>query len=114
MRKIYFVALLALASACYRPPTVDGFDPVLWRTAIDECGTYRVEAVRVLLDQKDQLLGLNQNEIAELLGPAARHELFSRNQKFFFYQLSCENEQELSIRFDALGRIKELQVIRVQ
>ena len=64
MRKIYFVALLALASACYRPPTVDGFDPVLWRTAIDECGTYRVEAVRVLLDQKDQLLGLNQNEIA--------------------------------------------------
>jgi len=47
---------------------------------------------------------------------APKHELHGRNEKFFFYPLkkdcpdSSEN-QSLFLRFDALGRTKEVLIV---
>ena len=103
-----------MLGACYSPPAIEGFSSDKWENALTECDGYRISGADSILKNKEQLLLKNQNEIRELLGAPARHQLFSRNQKFFFYELDCKKTTELSIRFDALGRVKELQVLRTQ
>jgi hypothetical protein len=106
--------LTVLVVSCYSPPTIRGFDPSLWEMALEECNDYRMEASRqYFTGSQSSILTLNQNELQELLGNAKHHELFSRNQKFFYYQLDCDNTQRLSVRFDALGRVKEVNIEKV-
>ena len=47
----------------------------------------------------------------QLLGKPDLQQLAKRNQKFFYYQLNCQNSQELSIRFNAVGHAKEMMLI---
>ena len=82
-----------------------------WQKSIESCDDYRIIQAPQLIEQKAQLLTKNQNEIIKLLGSPNRHQLHNRNQKIFFYQLDCTNSRELYIRFDALGRAKEIQII---
>ncbi len=92
-------------------PEIEGFDSDSWEKSLEECDNYRKEnAFRLTSQNGDPLLTKNQNEIKSLLGNPSRHRLFNRNQKFFYYNLDCNNDQVLSIRFDALGRVKEVMV----
>ena len=99
---------------CYQTPKIEGFDSEKWMRSLDVCDDYRSESTKLLIKMKSELLSKNQNEIRAFLGNASRHQLFDRNQKFFFYQLDCKNNKELSVRFDALGRVKEMQIIFIQ
>ncbi|MFT6135241.1 MAG: hypothetical protein ACJAZM_001735 [Cyclobacteriaceae bacterium] len=92
------------------PPNIEGFDSDEWEQSLSSCDSYRMEQAENLIKQKEALLTSNQNEITALLGNPSLHKLFNRNQKFFFYQLDCENTRRLAIRFDALGRVKEVQI----
>jgi hypothetical protein len=104
-----------LVTSCYRAPEIVDFNKDDWEMALDNCNSYRIESTeKQLLLQEENILGASQNEIKALLGNPTRHQLFNRNQKFFYYQLNCEKDLELSIRFDALGRVKEIQMIKVQ
>lgn len=114
MKRLLILGLWVL-TGCYSAPDIDGFDIEKWESAIENCTDYRMDKAGEFLDQhSDKIVGLNQNEIKELLGNPSRHQLFNRNQKFFFYSLNCDVTHELRIRYDALGRVKELQVIEAQ
>jgi len=68
------------------------------------------------VENEPALLSATQPDIEALLGVAPKHELHGRNEKFFFYPLkkdcpdSSEN-QSLFLRFDALGRTKEVLIV---
>jgi hypothetical protein len=108
----YFTYLIIVLCSCYPAPKVTGFDQDQWDDDLVECRNYRVmQAAPLLINQKDIVLGSNQNEIIALLGSPTKQRLDKRNRKFFFYQLNCENTIELSIRFNAIGAAKEIMIL---
>ena len=115
MRIAFLIPLISFMS-CYQAPQIDGFDKQTWKQEIS-CNQDRLAEANILIKNDSLLLSANQNEIQELLGNPDEHELYSRNQKFFYYNLkpTCDSVpgQRLSIRFDALGRVNEVQIIKV-
>ncbi len=115
MRFIFLFSLIFCFS-CYKTPKIEGFDSNNWNISIS-CDKDRLEEGNVLIKNEALLLTSNQNEIQALLGNPNEHELYSRNQKFFYYDLKpkCDSVpgQRLAIRFDALGRVNEIQIIKV-
>ena len=108
----YFVCLIITLYSCYPTPKVKGFNQNQWENDLIECNNYRTkQGAPLLINQKDIVLGSNQNEIISLLGSPTRQRLDKRNRKFFFYQLNCENTIELSIRFNAIGAAKEIMIV---
>ena len=108
----YFSCLIIVLCSCYPAPKLTGFDQNQWDEDLIECPTYRAtQGAPLLINQKDIVLGSNQNEIIALLGSPTKQRLDKRNRKFFFYQLNCENTIELSIRFNAIGAAKEIMLI---
>lgn len=107
-----FSIISLLVSSCYRAPEVPGFDSEKWQKSLETCDGYRVESNQLLLDHFEVLKGATQNEIQLLLGRETQHSLYLRNQKFFFYDLSCADspgiKEHLRIRFDALGHVREV------
>jgi hypothetical protein len=66
--------------------------------------------------QTDKFLALNEQEIISLIGKPDENELYTRNQKFFYYNIeaspSCTSStvgkpKQLVIRFNAIGLAKE-------
>ena len=117
MRSFFsFLSIILLLTGCYSAPDIKGFDSEKWANDPQTCEGYRLKSAREILENEnstENLLGSNQNEVKALFGDPEKHQLFNRNQKFFFYELDCSNEKQLSIRFDALGRVKELQIIEI-
>ena len=109
----YFTCLTVLLFACYSAPKIKGFDRKKWLQDLVKCDNYRtVKGAPLLINQKEIILGSNQNEIIALLGSPTKQRLDKRNRKFFFYRLNCKNTTELSIRFNAIGAAKEVMVLK--
>ena len=114
--KIKFASIsLFFLTACYSPPVVEGFDSEKWKTSAP-CSNYRIEAANLLEQNEIILQGEIQKEIEEMLGKTPRHELGKRSEQFFFYPITVDcgdsiANTSLSLRFDALGRVKEIQVV---
>ena len=115
--KYFFPVLLTFSlSACYSIPEIEGFDKTAWQSELS-CDTNRLVMVQLLISQQEKLLGEGQAEIKLLLGAPDEHELYNRNQKFFYYNLTpptgCEDGvfHRLSVKFDALDRVKEVMII---
>jgi hypothetical protein len=109
----YFTCLVVLLFSCYHAPKIKGFDRKKWLQGLVECNNYRtIKGAPLLMNQKEIILGSNQNEILALLGSPTKQRLDKRNRKFFFYQLNCENTTELGIRFNAIGAAKEVMIIK--
>lgn len=97
---------------------MENFDTESWQEDEGGCKGMRLPMVQSLLDQKDKLLALDELEIVEQLGRPDEHELYTRNQKFFYYDLTpgktcpaySEPRQRLMIRFNAMGLAKEISV----
>lgn len=110
------IVFSALLYSCYSTPTIEGFDPEEWNQEIN-CESNRLGSARLLLTHEEELLALNQNEITALLGKPDEHELYDRNQKFFYFNLTekCDSLpiQRLSFRFDALGRVNEINIYQM-
>lgn len=114
MRRAFGVGLIFSLFSCSSPPSIDGFNANEWNLAIQNCTTYRMETVQLVVEAKNELVGLSQQDVQGLLGKPEEQKLFDRHQKFLLYPLSCQNKQSLSIRLDALGRVREIQVIQNQ
>ncbi len=117
MKKTLQLVTLVVLSSCYQTISIDGFDKDQWLNTSD-CNTYRLDHADLIVNNQDKLLKGTQNEIESLLGRAAEHELYERNQKFFHYRLTppgdCgeyETIQYLSVRFNAIGRANLIQVM---
>lgn len=118
MKNSLFILSLLLLSSCYKTLTIDGFDKERWINYKSDCSTYRIDIANLIIKNQDVLLKGTQNEVESLLGKAAEHELYERNQKFFHYRLTPPDacgEQEtvkyLSVRFNAIGRVNLVQVM---
>jgi len=122
----YFNTLLlaiVLASCNSSPKDLPNFDEATWLQDENGCNGDRLSMVEGLNNAKEQLKGLNQNDIDALLGKPERHELYKRSQKFFYYQISpakaCDTDYDgsdiyLSIRFNATGLAKEVLIVNYQ
>ncbi|WP_420578156.1 hypothetical protein [Ekhidna sp.] len=118
MNRLLAILLLISLSSCYKTLTMDGFDKEQWTNADQDCSTYRLDIIDLIIEKQDVILEATQNEVESLLGKAKEHELYQRNQKFFHYRLtppdSCgeyETIEYLSIRFNAIGRANLVQVM---
>jgi len=111
----FMVLLLSLISACRQDPSVPGFDTEKWKAAA-VCSDERMVLAEIIVKNEAALISATQPDIEALLGVAPKHELHGRNEKFFYYPLTkdCGNStsnQSLFLRFDALGRAKEIMII---
>jgi hypothetical protein len=108
-----FIALSILTS-CGPSISIEGFDKDVWQSA-PVCSEERIALAMLVEANETDLLSATQPQIEALLGPAPRHELFNRNEKFFYYPIEkdCQGSQDRSLffRFDALGRAKEVIII---
>ena len=111
MRKAFSHLTLLFLIGCYSAPKIDGFDQQQWFNSLTECNDYRMLiSDSIFKGSQSPLLTLSQNELQELLGKPDQHQLFNRNQKFFYYSLNCDKTYQLAVRFDALGRVKEVNI----
>lgn len=119
--KLGVLSLLLLACSS-NTLDLENFDEVKWQSDISGCKGERLSMLKALQEVKDNLKGLNQNELTELLGKPERHELYKRSQKFFYYQISpgescnepAPQDIYLSIRFNATGLAKEVIIMNYQ
>jgi len=118
MNKLLTILLLVSLTSCYKTLTINGFDKEQWTSAGQNCSTYRLDIVDLIIEKQAVILEGTQNEVESLLGKAREHELYERNQKFFHYRLTppdtCgeyETIRYLSIRFNAIGRANLVQVM---
>jgi hypothetical protein len=110
--------LLLVLLGCAKPlPTLEKIDLAKWKDDKWGCSKDRLATLPELVNQKEKLKGLSQDDIVRLLGRPDKNELYKRNQKFFYYYLTpginCGRDtttQRLSLRFNAMGFAKEVLV----
>ncbi len=114
MKHILVISIFISLTSCYPKIKIDGFDQNRWNQQLT-CENSRLSLGQILIDNQHELLGQGQAEIKSLLGQPNEHELYNRNQKFFFYNLTapdtCANIEiayRLSVKFDAIDRAKEI------
>lgn len=115
--KIFFILLLL--QACAKIPELENVNIEKWKSDKLGCNGSRLEMIESILDQKDKLKGLSQNEVIKLLGNADQHELYERSQKFFIYHLEpskkCDNYvagyfKAFYIRFNSLDQAVDFNI----
>jgi len=110
--------MLAWSMSCGQTDQLTGFDTTTWQHDEYGCENKRAVLATELMTRKDELLGLNTKEVKSLLGKPDRIELYKRSQRFLVYFIEpgkqCPNYEakelvrNITIRFDALGRAKEI------
>ena len=117
MKMFSTLCLTVLLCSCYSIPEIEGFDKEAWTQEMVSCSDSKIEYAELILEHEDKLLGEGQAEVKALLGPPSENELYLRNQKFFYYDLTLNSDscevlfQRLSLRFDALDRVSEIMII---
>lgn len=110
------MVLTMLFSCAPDVPELPGFNAKSWKEDRNGCAGLRQTQGTIIMDNKDMLLAQPESGIQEVLGRPDKVELYKRNQKLYHYYLSGSNactrtdvlRSELSIRFNAMGRAKEI------
>lgn len=112
------IALSVVLFSCGKPlPELRGIDTKSWKEDKGACNHLRSTMIEAMKAEKEKLLALDEMQIVELLGRADENELYTRNQKFFYYYLEpsplCDSLKgkdaaRLVIRFNAVGLAKEV------
>lgn len=114
---LFSTMAVALLFSCSPPtPELPGFDALAWKEDRNGCAGRRQALGDLILDNKDLLLAQPESGIIDVLGRPDKVELYKRNQKLFHYYLrgaapcntSDTTQTGLSIRFNAMGRAKEI------
>jgi hypothetical protein len=114
------IALILILFSCGKSlPTLDGVDIHEWKNDKNGCSGKRMPMLASIQAQTEKLLSLSEQEIISILGKPDENELYTRNQKFYYYNIdpspSCSssapgNSKKLVIRFNAVGLAKEVAV----
>lgn len=107
---------MLLLISCYSRIDISEFDRAKWDVRRESCET-GLEQADILIANSERLLTSGEVQIKALLGEPDKHELYTRNEKFFYYHLtgdSCGVGKKLSIRFNALDRAKEVMIAVAQ
>ena len=118
MKKLAWIFLLLIVTYCGKPlPDLAPINLNTWKEDKGGCNGKRVSFVEELQHQKDELKGLSEKDIIQLLGRPDHNELYTRNQKFYYYDIepgkSCLDQasgKQLIIRFTAMGYAKEVSI----
>ena len=110
--------LITFTSCGPSTPELKGFDRNKWKNDQNGCNQQREDLCKIVLANKDQLLGLGEMDIIEVLGNPDQQELYSRNQKFYRYYLTPNQKcsapssivKKLVVRFNAVGLAKEINI----
>lgn len=112
---VLIVAVCALVSCSPPVPQLAGFDATAWSADKNGCSGNRLTQQSVIEQNRTVLLAQPEAGILEVLGKPDRVELYKRNQKLYHYFLSggpvCPDsaaQVELLVRFNAMGRAKEI------
>ena len=108
--------LVPISVSCGPSEKLQGFDAEKWKSDQNGCKELRLSMKDIFREQQDEIKGLRENELKELLGKPDKQELYVRSQKFFVYYLEpgplCENAKDLpltlTVRFNALGLTNEV------
>lgn len=120
MKKLFCVFLLFLCFECSKPlPILKGIDLQGWREDNNACKNLRKPMREAMDREKVKLLGLDEVQLVTLLGSPDKNELYSRNEKFYYYFIgpapSCPSKadsvsEKLVIRFNSVGLAKEVSI----
>lgn len=112
--------VLVMAGACGKPlPTIEGVNQNDWKNDKNGCGGVRTDIVNDIVEQRAKLLSLDELKIVSVLGKPDQNELYTRNQKFYYYFVdpspACDthnaaHQRRLVVRFNAVGLASEIQV----
>jgi hypothetical protein len=114
---LLFLFILLLTSGCESGSIeLEGTNTDSWKSDRQGCKNERKAIVNSILTQKDKILARSEAMVIEALGKPDQVELYKRNQKLYHYRLSpaltCtssdSSNRELLIRFNAMGRAKEI------
>lgn len=118
MSKYIPIILLLSLTYCTTPLTIKGFNEEVWINDKDGCLGNRKELISLVMDNKETLMGKDQDQIKSLLGRPDMHEIYKRAQRFFMYSLgpgpTCptyiadKKGANLTLRFNAMGRVHEV------
>lgn len=121
-RTVYTLAMVffLLTSCSPEAPRLEGFNADAWKSDRNGCKGERLLQQAVLESQKSSLLAQPEAGILTTLGRPDQVELYKRNQKLYHYYLSghasCESKSskpiDLMIRFNAMGRAKEITITK--
>jgi len=118
MRLSFLLFALVLLSCSHPLPTLDNIDIEKWKSDKNGCNGERTSMMESIKAQGDKLQGLSEMQVIDVLGRPDQNELYTRNQKFYFYYLQpgkpCGNDSlpalRLQVRFNAVGLAKEIMV----
>jgi hypothetical protein len=115
------IGLVVLAS-CGKSIDVEGFDVKNWRKDRGGCNGERKRLTEELTKIKKKFKGHTSEDVVATLGKPDREDLYSRNQKFYYYYLEpgthCEDgnmkkseADYVSFRLSAMNRVTEVNFI---
>ncbi len=104
-----------MLASCSQNKLVDEFAD--WRNDTTACKIDRAKFNEHVTLNKDQLIGLNQQELLSILGQPDKKELIDKGLSFLIYDIKggkkCQTthaSEKLYIRIGALGMVRELQI----
>jgi hypothetical protein len=110
--------LVIFLNSCKDRISINGFNEQAWKSDLLACNSDRSGLIKLIQQEKNQLSGLSENKILQLLGKPDFQELIERNQKYYYYYYQpgqqCEGRpigtknRTLQIRFTALGYANEI------
>ena len=116
------IVLLIFIGCNSTPVQLNDFDAKTWKSDPHGCNQKRGKWVPAILEQKAKVLALSEAAVIDLLGKPDQIELYKRNQKLYHYRISpgapCSLKDsvdtELQVRFNAMGRAKEIYVNTIE
>lgn len=115
----FLLSCVVLLAGCNKQVDISNFDEESWKLDKMACNDQRGKLGEDLLNSKQELIDLTQQEVAATLGKPEMQELYTRGQKFFIYHLTpgpkCDGTSSdstdaklLYIRFSALNEVSEV------
>lgn len=119
LRRLSIVTAVFITLSCSNDhATLGTIDLWKWKDDKNACSGDRTQSIEEFQRHKNELLGLSESEIVEMLGKPDQNELYTRNQKFYYFFLeptsdcpaAVENPRKLVVRFNAVGLAKEISI----
>jgi hypothetical protein len=111
--------LLVILGSCSKSIDLEGFDVKGWIEDKGGCKGQRKELTEELIRIKKKFKGHTSEDVVATLGKPDREDLYSRNQKFYYYFLEpgihCESgnmkkseANYVAFRLSAMNRVTEV------
>jgi len=116
---IIIFGYLFLSTGCSREIEINGFDQIAWQQDVRSCKNVRPTLIPSLKKAIPQLIGLNHNEIINVLGKPEGNSLEKSGERVYYYfvqpgeQCNYENipkANKVLVRFDALDRVYKVRL----